>query len=202
MAIYVKSMAEAPSQVEIFRARALGTNVNAVSLLATDYLNHFNEALMLAELVVDMPDMLEDFKEWSPKHYKDHFRDSGVADKELAIEAYDISPPEYKGPFESTILLLNRQITILQKKLTSDKDSLGGHEKSAFISAKCELIRGLIDRAGGVINGHISESHPPAPIEPSVETAAEKVESEKHSNVIEVSEGEMLDQSDIDALFD
>lgn len=157
---------------------------------------------MLAELVVDMPDMLEDFKEWSPKHYKDHFRESGVADKELAIDAYDVSPQEYKDPFESTIALLNRQITILQKKLESEKNSLGSHENSAFISAKCELIRGLIDRAGGVINGHISESRAPGPAETVVETAAEKVENETHSNVIEVSEGEMLDQSDIDALFD
>ena len=92
-------MAKDASQLKIYRAKAIGTNVNAVSLLATDYLNHFNEALMLAELVLDMPDMLEDFTNWSPRHYKDHFRLSGIADKELAIEAYDISPQEYRVPF-------------------------------------------------------------------------------------------------------
>lgn len=157
---------------------------------------------MLAELVVDMPDMLDDFEEWSPKHYKDHFRESGVADKELAIEAYDVSPSEYRAPFDSAVVMLNRQITILQKKLEQEKENLGSHENGAFITAKCELIRGLIDRAGGVINGHISESQTPKVLEPKGEVVVEAVESENKSNVIEVSEGEMLDQSDIDALFD
>jgi hypothetical protein len=55
----------------------LKANINPVSLLATDYLNHFNEAVMLLELIPDMPDMLEDAKRWAPKPYKQHFRDSG-----------------------------------------------------------------------------------------------------------------------------
>ncbi len=201
-------MTETASQIEVFRAKALGTNVNAVSLLATDYLNHFNEALMLAELVVDMPDMLEDFKEWSPKHYKDHFRDSGIADKELAILAYDVAPIEYRAPFESTVVKLNKQINILQKKLELEKEELGSPEKNEFVSAKCKLIRELIDRAGGVINGQISEEQPVA--KPDTQSDAQNAEQNvqpseakpEKSDVIEVSEGEMLDQSDIDALFD
>lgn len=195
-------MSDIPSQVEIFRAKALGTNVNAVSLLATDYLNHFNEALMLAELVVDMPDMLEDFKEWSPKHYKDHFRESGVADRELAIEAYDVAPREYRDPFDSTVIKLNKQITILQKKLEQDKENLSDHEKNEFLSAKCQLIRGLIDRAGGVINGHISAEQQVSQSEKKPESQQVADKQVPKSDVIEVSDGEMLDQSDIDALFD
>jgi muramoyltetrapeptide carboxypeptidase LdcA involved in peptidoglycan recycling len=40
--------------------RLLGTNINSVTLLATDYLNHFNEVIILIEMVADMPDMIED----------------------------------------------------------------------------------------------------------------------------------------------
>src|SRR5262249_53928612 len=58
-------------------AGLLKANINPVSLLATDYLNHFNEAVMLLELIPDMPDMLTDAKRWAPKPYKQHFRDSG-----------------------------------------------------------------------------------------------------------------------------
>lgn len=201
-------MPETASQIEIFRAKALGTNVNAVSLLATDYLNHFNEALMLAELVVDMPDMLEDFKEWSPKHYKDHFRESGIADKDLAIQAYDVAPIEYRVPFDSTVVKLNKQINILQKKLELEKEDLGNPEKNEFVSAKCKLIRELIDRAGGVINGQISEEQPAKQQRSQSGTQSAQQEAQKpeaapeKSDVIEVSDGEMLDQSDIDALFD
>ena len=52
---------------------------------------------MLLEMIPDMPDMLEDAQEWQPKSYKDHFRDSSIADKELAIEAYDIVPKNLQG---------------------------------------------------------------------------------------------------------
>ena len=40
------------------RERIRGTNVNPRTLLATDYLNHFNEVLMLIELVPDDPERL------------------------------------------------------------------------------------------------------------------------------------------------
>ena len=40
-----------------------GTNISSTTLLATDYLNHFNEIVMLLEMVPDMPDMIEDCKE-------------------------------------------------------------------------------------------------------------------------------------------
>ncbi|WP_169543333.1 hypothetical protein [Sneathiella aquimaris] len=205
-------MAETISQLERYRAKAIGTNVNAVSLLATDYLNHFNEALMLAELVADMPEMLDDFLMWLPKHYRDHFRESGIADKELAIDAYDVSPPEYRVPFESNVKILNKQLSLLQKSLDSDRDQLQTPEKREFIGAKCSLIRGLIDRIGGIINGQVTEKAAPnkdaqrqtwtgqeKPVEPATPA---RPQPKPAPEVIEVSGGELLDQSDIDALFD
>ncbi|MEH6403138.1 MAG: hypothetical protein V7750_07185 [Sneathiella sp.] len=194
-------MAEEASQLEIYRAKAIGTNVNAVSLLATDYLNHFNEALMLAELVIDMPDMLEDFTNWSPRHYKDHFRASGIADKELAIKAYDVSPQEYRAPFDGTVAKLNKQMQFLQKKLANEQALIPTEENSLFITAKCTLIRGLIDTAGAIINGNISASRNPAAGDESLSNKSTET-ANKPSDIIEVSDGELLDQSDIDALFD
>ncbi len=203
-------MVEAASQLDTFRAKAIGTNVNAVTLLATDYLNHFNEALMLAELVVDMPEMLDDFSTWSPKHYKDHFRESGIADKDLAIEAFDVSPSEYKAPFESTVGILNKQLSLLQKTLDSDRENLGTPERQEFIRAKCALIRDLIDRVSGIINGQVSaktaatKDRPAETKRPEMQPGAQgTAQAVKPSSAkIDVSDGERLDQSDIDALFD
>ena len=42
-----------------------------------------NEAVMLLELIPDMPEMLDDAKRWAPKPYKQHFRDSGFMAKDL-----------------------------------------------------------------------------------------------------------------------
>jgi len=200
-------MVETVGKLDHYRAKALGTNVNAVSLLATDYLNHFNEALMLAELIVDMPDMLDEFASWSPKHYKDHFRDSGIADRELAIDAYDVCPMEYREPFDNTVLMLNRQLTLLQSSLLKDKTVLESGEKNEFISVKCSLVRKLIDRAGSIINGQmpLKEQVKLAEVEDQGKIKRglkEKISEPTEGVIVEVSDGEVLDQSDIDALFD
>jgi len=189
------------SQLEIYRAKAVGSNVNAVTLLATDYLNHFNEALMLAELVVDMPDMLDDFSTWMPKHYKDHFRESGIADKDLAIEAFDHSPSEYRDPFENAVKMLNKQLALLQQVLQKERENLGDPDKQQFIRKKCQLIRSLIDKISGIINGQVSAQAAASSEKPDLSNESSQ-SAAVQTEIIEVSEGEMLDQADIDALFD
>ena len=77
---------------DAMRDRVRGTNINEQTLLATDYLNHFNEIVMTMEMVPDMPKFLEEAKAWQPKTYQDHFRDSGFTDKDLVIEAYRHAP--------------------------------------------------------------------------------------------------------------
>src|SRR5271168_1981072 len=93
-----------------YSAKAQGTNIDPLTLLATDYLNHFNEIVMILELIPDMPDCLEDAREWQPKTYQDHFRDSQFRDKELAIEAYLHVPRRYKEPFDDLISQMNRMV--------------------------------------------------------------------------------------------
>ena len=45
-------------------ARLRAANINPRTGLATDYLNHFNEAIMLLEMIPDMPECAEDFLLW------------------------------------------------------------------------------------------------------------------------------------------
>jgi hypothetical protein len=98
------------STYEAMRAKVAGSNLDPQTFLATDYLNHFNEVVMLIEMIPDMPEILEDAKEWQPKAYKDHFRDSTIADREIAIEAYDAVPDVYKTSFEKTVNQINTTI--------------------------------------------------------------------------------------------
>ena len=44
------------------KARAAASNLDSDTLLATDYLNHFNEIVMLLEMVPDMPEIMEEVK--------------------------------------------------------------------------------------------------------------------------------------------
>ena len=103
--------------------------------------------------------------------------------------------------FESTVTKLNKQMQFLQKKLTSDQSLVPTEKNSHFIMAKCTLIRGLIDTAGAIINGNIPAALSPVAVSTIQSDMSAKARRET-SDVIEVSDGGLLDQSDIDALFD
>src|SRR5260370_30160106 len=80
-----------PSQARAAELRA--ANINPRTGLATDYLNHLNEAIMLLEMIPDMPDCAEDFLSWRPLSYREHFAASNFTARELAIAAYDSADP-------------------------------------------------------------------------------------------------------------
>lgn len=133
--------------------RAKGSNVNEQTLLATDYLNHFNEIIMLMEMIPDMPEMLEEAQEWQPKPYKDHFAESSIADRELAIEAYDFVPDKYKAPFEQTINQLNQLVLSSLARLDQDLEDGNTDLARENASALSKVLQRLIDVAGGIIHG-------------------------------------------------
>ena len=173
------------------RERAMGTNVNEQTLLATDYLNHFNELVMTLEMLADMPELLDEAKEWAPKDYKDHFRDSTIADKELAIEAYDHAPPKFKEPFEKNIGKINHLIETSIERLESDLQTGDLDLVRANASALSKVIQRLMDMCSANIHG-------------SEATMAQ----DEIDNLIGSSETETAlpdagnAQADIDALFD
>ena len=82
---------DSDEEARIERLRA--ANINPRTGLATDYLNHFNEAIMLLEMIPDMPECAEDFLGWHPLSYREHFIASNFKGRELAIEAYDAADP-------------------------------------------------------------------------------------------------------------
>jgi hypothetical protein len=133
--------------------RARGSNVNEKSLLATDYLNHINEIVMLVDLVPDAPECLEDCKAWQPLAYQDHFRASHIADRDLAIEAYDFSPPAFKEPFDRLVGEMNRLIAISIERL--DTAIVEGNEDITRMIAEraSRNLQDLIGQASAVIHG-------------------------------------------------
>src|SRR5258708_28749529 len=81
-------------------AELRAANINPRTGLATDYLNHFNEAVMLLEMIPDMPDCAEDFLTWQPLSYREHFAASNFRARELAIAAYDSADPALRREFD------------------------------------------------------------------------------------------------------
>src|SRR6266404_8073574 len=88
-----------PSQARAAELRA--ANINPRTGLATDYLNHFNEAIMLLEMIHDMPECAEDFLTWSPLSYCEHFMASNFKARDLAIEAYESADSRVRTEFDN-----------------------------------------------------------------------------------------------------
>src|SRR3954453_428682 len=82
-------------------ARLRAANINPRTGLATDYLNHFNEAIMLLEMIPDMPDCFEDFLGWKPLSYREHFTASNFKARDLAIAAYEAADPACRDEFDN-----------------------------------------------------------------------------------------------------
>ena len=146
------ALADDPA-TEAMRQRVAGSNISPVTLLATDYLNHFNEIAMLLELLPDMPDMLEEAKAWQPKSYVEHFQQSTIADRDLAVACWPVVPSRFKAPFEKTIETLNLLIPqiIDHAELliaSGDQDRLQHR-----IRAGVQALHLYIESASGIIHG-------------------------------------------------
>lgn len=138
---------------EAMRAKASGSNLDTKTLLATDYLNHFNEIVMLLEMIPDMPEILEDAKEWRPKSYVDHFTESTIADRDIAIEAYAVVPPIYKQPFEITIDQINATIHSTVEQLERDVASGNMDQVRENATTLSRIVQRLMDTASAIIHG-------------------------------------------------
>src|SRR5579862_9140850 len=101
-------------------AQLAKANINPATGLATDYLNHFNEAIMLLDLVSTVPECLPDLMAWGPMSYQDHFAGSRFRDKELAVAAYNAADPVARANLEqltdamTAILLATRDAMMVE----------------------------------------------------------------------------------------
>ena len=139
-----------------FRAlaqRAMNSNVNERTLLATDYLNHINEIVMLLDLVPDAPECLEDCRAWRPVSYQDHFRASHIADRDLAIEAYDYAPPAFRAPFDRLVAEMNRLVAFSIERMATALESDDPSMVRIVAETASRNLQDLIGQASAVIHG-------------------------------------------------
>ena len=148
-------MADNESALNAFRQKVQGTNINEQSLLATDYLNHLNEPIMLLEMLGDVPELLDELAAWKPKTYVEHFADSSFTDKALAIEAYEISPEIYRKPFDETVASANRCIAAAIEALTRLHGTGRDDEIRVIAGEVSRMLLSLVDKASSIIHGKV-----------------------------------------------
>ena len=125
-------------------------NINPRTGLATDYLNHFNEAIMLLEMVPDMPECASDFLEWTPLSYAEHFTASNFKARDLAIEAYEQADPRIRAEFDH---LASTMTSILTAVGTAMREARQDKTRATLAEQATGWVKPLVALAGGVING-------------------------------------------------
>jgi hypothetical protein len=125
-------------------------NINPQTGLATDYLNHFNEAIMLLEMIPDMPECAEDFMQWTPLSYAEHFTASNFKARDLAISAYESADPDIRAEFDQ----MTETMTSILKEVGAAMRTAGQDTtKSRLAQQAIGWLKPLVTAAGGVING-------------------------------------------------
>lgn len=140
---------------ELSPERLAAANINPVTGLATDYLNHFNNVVMLLELIGDMPEMAGEILDWQPVSYPDYFANSHFREKDLAVRAYHAAKPEYRGAFDGIVAALDASMA--EAKMMLALCDPPTDEIAVRIGLLVgERMKPLVSEAGGIVNGRIS----------------------------------------------
>jgi hypothetical protein len=125
-------------------------NINPRTGLASDYLNHFNEAVMLLEMVPDMPECVDDFLTWAPLSYAEHFTASNFKARDLAIEAYEKAEPTVRAQFDHLTDIMTAILTAVGSAMREvEKDAT----RVRLAEQATAWVKPLIAACGGIING-------------------------------------------------
>jgi len=140
-----------PAEPDEARAAELrAANINPRTGLATDYLNHFNEAIMLLEMIPDLPECAEEFLAWQPLSYREHFMASHFKTRELAIEAYESADSAIRTEFDditTTMTSILTAVSTAMREVNQDKT------RATLAEQATGWVKPLAALAGGIING-------------------------------------------------
>jgi hypothetical protein len=125
-------------------------NINPRTGLATDYLNHFNEAVMLLEMIPDIPECAEDFLAWTPLSYAEHFWASNFKARDLAIEAYESADAHVRAEFDK---LTSSMTSILTAVGSAMREARLDKTRATLAEQATGWVKPLVMQAGGIING-------------------------------------------------
>ena len=130
-----------------------GTNVNASSLLTTDYLNHFSSMVMLLEQLPETPEELIIYLlAWEPIGYIEHFEKSGFRDAHLAQIAYHHAPQEIRNAFDQVIEQLHNKSIQALNIIREQAESGNTEGLTRTCVQNAPALRELIDEASRIVN--------------------------------------------------
>jgi hypothetical protein len=122
------------------RAEAI---INPASGLANDYLNLFNEIVMMIEQLPTMPELIDDILHWRPVSYQEYFANSILPGRASALEAYGALDAAFRQDFEGVVADLDRRAVGAVVAIRRQHKITGG--------GASETMKEICVRAGGAL---------------------------------------------------
>ena len=131
------------------RAAAL---VNPASGLANDYLNIFNEIVMMIDLLPEMPDLADDIGAWTPVTYRAYSAHSTLAGRERALHVYDGLDPHFRRTFERCASALSRAARAACDNVLDATARQARDDLAAICADHANRLRLRLDRMADMVN--------------------------------------------------
>jgi len=138
---------------EAAQARLSKAHINPRTGLASDYLNHFSEAIMLLEMVGNIPECLDEFLLWTPKSYCEHFLASRLSTQDIAIMSYESADPAVRAEFDEITAAMTSILTTVAATLRATEHH---HMRVELAEQTAGCLKPLVLLASGIINGGAS----------------------------------------------
>jgi hypothetical protein len=142
------------------------SNINPSTGLATDFLNHFNEAIMLLEMMPKAPECKEDFLAWQPMSYREHFAASRLKQRNLAIAAYDAADPVVRAKVERIFDNINSILIVTRDGM---KLELSPRTIAELALEAAWRLKPMVAEAGALINDEPPEASAQATVQAAVD---------------------------------
>jgi hypothetical protein len=138
--------------VEALQTKAL---VSPVSGLANDYLNLFNELVMILEQIPQMPELMDDLLAWRPMSYREYFENSKLPGRHSAMQAYELLDSGFRRRFETFVAELD-VIALASVASVRRQFKDGPPQDMGRVTATCsragEKMRIILIRASRLVN--------------------------------------------------
>jgi hypothetical protein len=118
--------------------------------LATDFLNRYNEPVMLLDMLPVEPACLDEFLGWTPCTYVEHFVRSRFSDRQRVLEAYFQAPAGSREALAAVVSEMAKVIVATQVELKREPEPAAQAE---IATRAANRLRDLLVAAGAIVHG-------------------------------------------------
>ena len=131
--------------------------VNPTSGIANDFLNQYNEVLLLVEnLPVLLPEMVDELLAWKAKSYEEYFNSSPLPGGHIAIKIYNTLDSQFRKKFEAQIAKANKiaekAIAVIDNRRRDRSDELSADDIELFCGNISKRLREETEKAAKMVN--------------------------------------------------